>query len=159
MEELLEHLRGRLDEVALDTEGAGAGEGDLAADHMMHEVAELVQEDHDIAVLHQTRVARGAAREVAHQHALGKLAAVNAGGERLGGEPFVLALARMHVEVDAPEPGVALVDVIGGRPKGARCARPPPGGCRRETAARRWRSRRARPPRRESKDARSGSRS
>ena len=66
---LLEHLRGRLDEVPL---GGDAGEPHPlagAAEHVVHEVAELVEQRDDVVVLHQP------AREVADQHALGQLAA------------------------------------------------------------------------------------
>ena len=90
MEELLEHLRGRFDEVALDVEAAGAGEAVLAADHMVHQVAELVQEDHDVAVLHQARVAGYAAGEVADQRALGQLPAR---------APVVIELVENHLSL------------------------------------------------------------
>src|SRR5881392_4337164 len=72
MEELFQHLRGRLDEIALHQEAALADERVLAADEVMHEMAELVQEHHHVAVLHQARVTGRAAREVAHQYALGR---------------------------------------------------------------------------------------
>src|SRR2546430_10380199 len=89
----------------------------------MHEMAELVQEHHHVAVLHQARVTGRAAREVAHQYTLGQLSAVDTVGERLGGEPLVLACARMHVQVDAAEPHLAVEDVVGGdrRMPGAHC--------------------------------------
>src|SRR5215831_1065757 len=103
VEELLEHLRGRLDEISFDVEGRFARVGILATDEVMHEVAELVQEDHDVPVLHESRVARRATREVADQGSLWQLPPVHTEGERLRGEPLVLALARMHVEVDASE--------------------------------------------------------
>src|SRR2546427_10869274 len=67
MKELFQHLRGRLDEIALHEEAALADEGVLAADDVMHEMAELVQEYHHVAVLHEARVAGHAAGEVAHQ--------------------------------------------------------------------------------------------
>src|SRR5215472_8117816 len=118
-EELLEHLRGRFDEIPLDVEGGLAGVGVLPADDVMHEVAELMQEDDDVAVLHESRIPRRATREVAYQRPLGQLPPVYARGEGLRREPLVLALARMHVQVDAPEAYVALVDVVarhGGMP-------------------------------------------
>src|SRR3981081_4798375 len=107
MEDLSQHLRGRLDEIALHQEAALADERVLAADDVMHEMTELVQEYHHVAVLHEAGVAGRAAREVAHQHTFGELAAVDAEGERLGGEPLVLAFARMHVPVDGAGPDLA----------------------------------------------------
>src|SRR6202030_1147825 len=91
-----------------------ADERVLAADDVMHEMTELVQEHDHVAVLHEARVAGRAAREVAHQHTLGQLSAVDTEAKRLSGEPLVLALARMHVQVDAPEPDLAVEDVVGG---------------------------------------------
>ena len=84
----------------------------------MHEVAELVEEGDDVAVLHEAGIAGRAAGEVADEHAFRKLAAANAGNDGPGGEPLVLALARMHVEVDAAEQlalvaGRGVVDVEG----------------------------------------------
>src|SRR6266853_3875911 len=114
MEELFQHLRGRLDEIALHEEAALADEGVLAADQVMHEMTELVQEHHNVTVLHQARVPGRAAREVAHQRTLGELAAVDTEYERLGGEPLVLAFARMHVQVDAAESDLTVEDVVGG---------------------------------------------
>ena len=103
VEHLLEHLRGRLDEVAFDIESALLGPLALAAQDVMHEVAELMEEDDDFAVLHQAGIAGLSAGEVADQHAFGKLVAADAGNDGPGGEPLVLAFARMHVEVDAAE--------------------------------------------------------
>src|ERR1700738_2262466 len=108
MEELLPPLRGRLQKTALTKEAALADERVLAADDVMHEMTELVQEHHHVAVLHEAGVAGRAAREVAHQHPLGQLSAVDTERERLGGEPLVLAFARMHVHVDAAEPDLAV---------------------------------------------------
>jgi hypothetical protein len=113
VEELLEH-RGRLGEVALDVEGALAAEAVLPADDVMHEVAELVQEHHHVAVLHEARVPGRAAGEVAYQGAVGELPPVHAEVQGRGGEPLVLALARVHVEVDGAELGGAVDDHVGG---------------------------------------------
>ena len=103
MEHFLEHLRGRLDEVAFDIEAALAGPSALAAEDVMHQVAELVEEGDHLAVLHEAGIAGRAAGEVAHQHAFRKLAAADAGNDGRAGEPLVLALAGMHVEIDAAE--------------------------------------------------------
>ncbi len=78
----------------------------------MHQVAKLVEEDDDLAVLHQSRIAGLAAGEVAHQHSLRKLPATNAGNDGSAGKPFVLAVARVHVEIDAAEQ-LALVALSG----------------------------------------------
>jgi hypothetical protein len=50
-----------------------AGPLALAAEDVVHQVAELVEEGDDFVVLHQARVAGIAAGEVADQHAFGKL--------------------------------------------------------------------------------------
>ena len=65
---------------------------------MVDEVAELVEERDDLVVLHQ------AAGEVAHQHALGQLALGEPGDHVELGGVLELALARVEVEVDAPDP-------------------------------------------------------
>ena len=52
-----------------------AGVAVLAADEMVHQVAELVQEHDHVPVLHQARIPRRAAGEIAHQRAVGQLRA------------------------------------------------------------------------------------
>src|SRR5579864_5104063 len=69
----------------------------------MHEVAEFVEEDDDLAVLHQAGIARLSAREGADEHPFRKLFACDAWNHGRGGEPLVLAIARMHVEIDSPK--------------------------------------------------------
>jgi hypothetical protein len=101
VENLLQHLRGGLDEIALDAEASLTGPLALAAEDVVHEVAELVEEGDDFVVLHEAGVASRATGEVTDQHSLGNLTASDAGNDGRGGEPLVLALARMHVEIDA----------------------------------------------------------
>jgi len=50
----------------------------MAAEHGMEQVAELVEEGHHVAVLHETGIAGLAAGEVAHQRGLGNLHALDA---------------------------------------------------------------------------------
>ncbi len=69
----------------------------MSAEDVVDEVPELVEERHDLVVLEQ------AAREVAQQHRLGKSASGDAGREPEAGRVVVLAVARVEVEVDAPE--------------------------------------------------------
>ena len=69
---LLEHLRRRLDEVPLGRDARDAGPPRVAAEHVVQQVAELVEERLDVGVLHQRRLGAGL-REVADQHALGQL--------------------------------------------------------------------------------------
>ena len=103
---LLQHLAGRLDEVPL---GGHAGEPQplpLPAEHVVDEVAELVEQGDDLVVLHQ------AAGEVAHQHALGQLAAGDALDHVELGGVLELALAGVEVEVDAADPLAGQPDVV-----------------------------------------------
>ena len=82
-EKFFQHLRRHFDEVALDGEAAVAGPALLAAEDVVHQVAELVEEGDDVVVLHQAGIVRRfAAGEVTDQHALGELAAADAGDQR-----------------------------------------------------------------------------
>ena len=94
---LLEHLARRLDEVPLGRDAGEAGPLAVAAEHVVHQVPELVEQRHHVVVLHQP------AREVADQRALGQLPAGDAVGERELRGVLVLALARVQVEVDPAE--------------------------------------------------------
>ena len=69
----------------------------------MHEMAEFVEERHDLAVLHQSGVPCLSTGEVTHQHSLWKLPAADARNHGRTGEPFVLAIARVHIEIDAAQ--------------------------------------------------------
>ena len=69
----------------------------------MHKMPEFVEECDHFVVLHQAGVARVAAGEVAHQHTFRKLASADAGKDRRAGEPLVLAVAGMHVEINAAQ--------------------------------------------------------
>ena len=55
-EELFEHLRGHLDEVALGGEAGDARPLGLAAENGVHQVAELVEVGHHVGVLQQARI-------------------------------------------------------------------------------------------------------
>ena len=96
---LLEHLARRLDEVPL---GGDAGEPHpllAAAEDVVDQVAELVEQGDDVVVLHQS------AREVADEHALGQLAVGDAPDQVELGGVLELALARVQVEVDPADAG------------------------------------------------------
>ena len=103
---LLEHLARRLDEVPLGGDAGEPGPADVPAEHVVDQVAELVEERHHVVVLHQ------AGAEVADQRALGQLAAGHAVGDRELRGVLVLALARVQVEVD---PAEALAVGVGSR--------------------------------------------
>ncbi len=77
----------------------------------MHQVAELVEEGDHVAVLQQAGVACLAAGEVADQRGLGQGAPADAGDDGRGGEPLVLALAGVHVEVEAAHVSAAVEDL------------------------------------------------
>ena len=111
-EKLFQHLRGHFDEVAF---GGKAGESrplGLSAQDGVHQVAELVKESDHVLVLQQSRdrllVAR---REVADQRCFGQCAATHPGDDWCGGEPLVLALAGMHVEIEAACVPAAVEDI------------------------------------------------
>ncbi|MPM40639.1 hypothetical protein SDC9_87283 [bioreactor metagenome] len=95
---LLEQLAGRLDEVPL---GGDPGEPHPLrppTEHVVDQVAELVEQRHHIVVLHQ------AAREVADQYPLGQPPVPDPLGEGELGGVLVLALARVQVEEDPADP-------------------------------------------------------
>src|SRR5205823_4735291 len=106
----LEHLRGRLDEVPFGAHAGDPRPPGAAAEQVVQEVPELVEERHHLAVLEQ----RAWAREIANQGGLGKpLSRL----PRLQGElrgVLVFAVARMEVEVEAPDHLAVLDDVIAG---------------------------------------------
>ena len=103
---LLEHLARRLDEVPLGRDAGEARPLALPAEHVVHEVAELVEQRHHLVVLHQ------AAAEVADQHALGQLLPGDAGDHVELRGVLELALAGVQVEVDAPDPYAVEADVV-----------------------------------------------
>jgi hypothetical protein len=100
VKDLFQHLRGRLHEVTLDIKAASARPLILATEDVVHQMAELMQEDRYLGVLHQAGVARSAAGKVAHQRALGKLPPGDSRHQRRAREPLILARARVHVEID-----------------------------------------------------------
>src|ERR1035441_5984165 len=67
----------------------------------MHQVAELVKESNDVGVLQQPGIAAVATRKVANERSFRQRAPANSGNNRRCGEPLVLAVARMHVEIEA----------------------------------------------------------
>jgi len=82
---------------------------------VVDEVPELVEHGHDVVVLHQA----ACGREVAHQDALGQPLPSRPERSVNCGRVLVLALARVHVEVDPAQPLGAAEDVVGidlGRP-------------------------------------------
>ena len=107
---LLEHLRGRLDEVPLGADARDPRPPGPASEQVVQEMPELVEEGHHLAVLEQ----RSWPREIADQRRLGEpLPRL----PRLQGElrrVLVLAVPRMEVEVEAPDHLAALEHVVAG---------------------------------------------
>jgi hypothetical protein len=62
-----------------------------------------MKEGDDFVVFHEPGIAFRATGEVADEHTFGNLAPGDAGNHGTGGEPFVFAFARMHIEIDAAE--------------------------------------------------------
>ena len=124
-EELFKHLRGHFDEVAFGGEAGEAGPLGLAAEDGVHQVAELVEEGDDVGVLQQAGIVGIACGEVADERGFRHGAAADAGDDGRGGEPFVLALARMHVEIEAADGPAAVEDLEDGdgRVPGGRAGR------------------------------------
>ena len=110
-EELFEHLRGNFDEVALGGKAGEAGPLRLAAEDGVHQVAELVEEGDHVGVLQQAGIVVIAAGKVADERGLGQVAPADAGDDRRGGEPLVLALARVHVEIEAADQRAVFEDI------------------------------------------------
>ena len=79
----------------------------IAAQHVVHQVAELVEQGHDVAVLDQ------ALREVADQRALGQLAAGDSADQVELRRVLELSVARVQVEIDPPDQRPVGEDVVG----------------------------------------------
>src|ERR1035441_662638 len=83
----------------------------MTAEDGVHEVAKFMKIGHHVVVLHEPWVARLAARKVADQCCLRQVASAYARHHGRGGEPLVLAFARVHVEVEAAHQLAALEDL------------------------------------------------
>ena len=115
-----EHLRGSFDEVGFHADAADAGPGLLAAENVMHEVAELVEESFHVAVVHQAGVGGSGHGKVADQDGFGQLLAADAVEHRHHFGVAVLAGARVHVEIEAAD-GLAVIDDDPGFDRGIPC--------------------------------------
>jgi len=104
-----EHLRGSFDEIGFHADAADAGPLLLAAEDVVHEVAEFVEESFDVAVIHEAGVGGGGHGEIADQDSLRQLFAADAVEHRGHFGVAVLARARVHVEIEAAD-GLAAVD-------------------------------------------------
>jgi hypothetical protein len=109
---LLEHLRRRLHEIVLGADAAGPDPAVVAGEHVVQQVAELVEERVDVVVLAQPGIARLAAGEVADQRRLRDLAALDAGADVELRGMVVLVVARVHVEVEAAGELAAIVEFV-----------------------------------------------
>ena len=129
-EELFQHLRGHLDEIALGGKAGEAGPLGLAAEDGVHQVAELVEEGDDVAVLQQAGSSGRSPPpgKLQIRAASGRARAAHAGDDGRGGEPLVLALAGMHVEIEASDVPASVEDLED------RNSRVPCGRCRRRNS-------------------------
>src|ERR1035437_8420492 len=100
-EKFFKHLRRHFDKVAFSRKPREPRPLCMADDDRMHQVAELVKESNDVGVLQQPGIAAVATRKVANESSLRQRAPANSGNDGRGGEPLVLAVARMHVEIEA----------------------------------------------------------
>ena len=118
---LLEQLRGSLDEVPLGCHTREPGPLVTPCEQVVDQMPELVEERHDVGVLHQP------ASEVAHQHALGQLPIADTRDEVELRGVLVLALAGVQVEIDPAQRRPFELDVIDGNVLVPRHAHPAPG--------------------------------
>src|ERR1017187_8128307 len=100
-EKFFKHLRGHLDEIALSRKSREPRPLCMTPDDCMHQVAKLVKESNDVGVLQQPGIAAAATRKVANERSFRQRAPANSGNNRRCGKPLVLAVARMHVEIEA----------------------------------------------------------
>ena len=109
---VFEHLRGRLDEVPLDVGARFALPVLGAAKHVVEQMAELVEEGLDVAVLHQPSgvIALG---HVHHQRADGHCLARNPVTQRHRVCMGVFARARVRIDVYLADKVAGLVDLVG----------------------------------------------
>ena len=109
----LQHLRRRLHEVPFGPHAGDPLPAGVAAEQMVQQVSELVEERHHFAMVEQRGLARGAG-EIADQRRLGKRPLAHARGKRKLRRVLVLPLAREQVEVKATDRGPALHNFPGG---------------------------------------------
>ena len=104
-----EHLRGSFDEIGFHGDAADTGPLLLAAEDVVHEVTEFVEESLHVAVIHEAGIVGGGSGEVADEDGFGQLLAANAVEHRSHFGVAVLAGARVHVEIETAD-GLAAVD-------------------------------------------------
>ena len=110
---LLEHLRRRLHEIPL---GRGARDGlplPLPSEDGVQQMAELVEEGHHVAVLHEARIARLAAREIADQARFRDLNARDAVPDSEIRRVVVLPRPRVEVQVEPADHPAVLPHLVG----------------------------------------------
>ncbi len=116
---LLEHLARRLDEVPLGRDAGEAHPLGAAGEDVVHEVAELVEERHDLVVLHA-----GPRLKLQTSTPSAQLRAGDAADEVELRRVLVLAVARVQVEVDAADALARGTRRRRSRPPRATCGRP-----------------------------------
>ena len=110
---LLEHLRRSFDEVPFHGDAADAGPLLLAAQDPVHQMAELVEERHHIAELHQPGISCGRGRKIAHQDRFRDLLAANSIENRRHLSVAKFSWTRMHIQIETAD-HLAVVDRIPG---------------------------------------------
>src|SRR6202012_793056 len=112
-EEIFQHLRRHLDKIAFRRNAADPRPLLLATENRMHQVTELVEIRDNIGVLHQAGIDGIviAARKITYKRSFRNLPSRNARHQRSGAEPLVLALARVHVEIETAHVTVAIEDI------------------------------------------------
>src|SRR4030095_2114614 len=85
----------------------------MAAEDRVEQVAELVEEGHDVVVLHEPRIALRSAGEVADETCLGELQACNAGPDVELRSVVELPGPRMEIEEEPAEKRLPVVNLIG----------------------------------------------
>ncbi len=98
-----EHLRRSFDEIGFHADAGDAGPLLLAAEDVVHQVAEFVEESLHVAVIHEAGIVRSGCGKVADEDGFGKLLAADAVEHRSHFGVAVLAGARVHVEIEAAD--------------------------------------------------------
>ena len=99
----LQHLRRSFDEIPLRRDSRDRLPGLVSSEHGMKQVAELVEERHDVTVLHQSRIAFLPAGEVADERRFGNLDSRDAVPDAEIRGVVVFPRPRMKVQVEASD--------------------------------------------------------
>src|SRR3989304_988027 len=84
----------------------------MPGEHAVHQVAELVEEGHHVAVLHEPGIVRITTREIAYQSTLRDLDALDPVPDSEAGGVGIFPRAGMEIEVEAADQSAPVVDLV-----------------------------------------------